>query len=268
MFLEVDGVSKFFEIQREGALVRIPVIDNLSFELEEGAFVSVIGPTGCGKSTLLRILDGLQHPDVGEVRIRGKAVTGPGPDRGMVFQNHNLWPWRTVVRNVEFGLEMLGVSRQERRKRALSLLETVGLSDFSDAYPSQLSGGMQQRVGLARALVLDPDLLLMDEPFGSLDAQTKVLLQEELERLCDRLHNTVVFVTHDIEEALYLSDRILVMGYRPGRILEDIQVPFAQPRESDLRATPEFAKLKQHVWHSLQRGSIQEGASARQVSRQ
>jgi len=267
MFLEVDGVSKFFEIQREGALVRIHVIDNVSFELEEGAFVSVIGPTGCGKSTLLRILDGLQHPDAGEVRIRGKTVTGPGPDRGMVFQNHNLWPWRTVVRNVEFGLEMLGVSPAERRKRALSLLETVGLSDFTDAYPSQLSGGMQQRVGLARALVLDPDLLLMDEPFGSLDAQTKVFLQEELESLCDRLHNSVVFVTHDIEEALYLSDRILVMGSRPGRILEDIQVPFARPRESDLRATSEFTKLKQHVWHSLQRGSLQK-ATAGQVSRQ
>ena len=252
MFLEVEGVSKFFEIRQDNGVATLQVIDNVSFQVEEGAFLSIIGPSGCGKSTLMRLIDGLQQPESGEVRIEGKAVEGPGPDRGMVFQNHNLMPWRTVVRNVEFGLEMLGVPRQERRERALSILETVDLTGFSEAYPSQLSGGMQQRVGLARALVLNPELLLMDEPFGALDAQTKVLLQEQLERLCRRLQNTVVFVTHDIEEALYLSDRILVMGPRPGRIIEDIQVPFARPRESDLRASLEFARLKQKVWHTLQ----------------
>ncbi len=252
MFLEVEGVSKFFEIPKDNGVATLQVIDNVSFQVEEGSFLSIIGPSGCGKSTLMRLIDGLQRPERGEVRIKGRAVAGPGPDRGMVFQNHNLMPWRTVVRNVEFGLEMLGVPRKERRERALSILETVDLTGFSEAYPSQLSGGMQQRVGLARALVLNPELLLMDEPFGALDALTKVLLQEQLERLCRRLQNTVVFVTHDIEEALYLSDRILVMGPRPGRIMEDIQVPFARPRESDLRASPEFARLKQQVWHTLQ----------------
>ena len=258
MFLKVDAVSKSFDIQREGKSTRLQVIDRVSFDQQEGTFVSIIGPSGCGKSTLLRILDGLQQADEGEVRIRDQVVTEPGPDRGMVFQHHNLWPWRTVVRNVEFGLEILGVSKTERRERALALLETVGLNGFAEAYPSQLSGGMQQRVGLARALVLDPDLLLMDEPFGASDAQTKVLLQEELERICRRLANSVVFITHDIEEALYLSDRILVLGQRPSRILEDITVPFPRPREHLLRATPEFAQLKQHVWESLQKGSVGE----------
>ena len=256
MFLEVEGVSKFFKIQQDGGVSILQVIDDISFQLEEGSFLSIIGPSGCGKSTLMRLMDGLQKSDEGEVRIKGRAVTGPSPERGMVFQNHNLMPWRTVIKNVEFGLEMLGVSKQERRSRALSILETVDLTGFSEAYPSQLSGGMQQRVGLARALVLNPELLLMDEPFGALDAQTKVLLQEQLERLCRRLQNTVVFVTHDIEEALYLSDRILVMGTRPGRIMEDIQIPFPRPRESALRASTEFAQLKQHLWSILQQSSL------------
>ena len=199
-----------------------------------------------------------RYPDnyEGEIKIKGRDVTGPSPDRGMVFQNHNLMPWRTVIKNVEFGLEMLGVSKQERRTRALSVLKMVDLTGFSEAYPSQLSGGMQQRVGLARALVLNPKLLLMDEPFGALDAQTKVLLQEQLERLCERLQNTVVFVTHDIEEALYLSDRVLVMGPRPGKIMEDIQIPFSRPRESGLRASAGFAQLKQQIWSVLQRYSF------------
>lgn len=256
MFLEVEGVSKFFKIQQDGGVSILQVIDDISFQLEEGSFLSIIGPSGCGKSTLMRLIDGLQKSDEGEVRIKGRTVTGPSPERGMVFQNHNLMPWRTVIKNVEFGLEMLGVSKQERRSRALSILETVDLTGFSEAYPSQLSGGMQQRVGLARALVLNPELLLMDEPFGALDAQTKVLLQEQLERLCRRLQNTVVFVTHDIEEALYLSDRILVMGTRPGRIMEDIQIPFPRPRESALRASSEFAQLKQDLWSILQQSSF------------
>lgn len=256
MFLEVEGVSKFFKIQQDGGVSILQIIDDISFQLEEGSFLSIIGPSGCGKSTLMRLMDGLQKSDEGEVRIKGRAVTGPSPERGMVFQNHNLMPWRTVIKNVEFGLEMLGVSKQERRSRALSILETVDLTGFSEAYPSQLSGGMQQRVGLARALVLNPELLLMDEPFGALDAQTKVLLQEQLERLCRRLQNTVVFVTHDIEEALYLSDRILVMGTRPGRIMEDIQIPFPRPRESTLRASAEFAQLKQRLWSILQQSNF------------
>lgn len=256
MFLEVEGVSKFFRIQQDGGFSALQVIDDISFQLEEESFLSIIGPSGCGKSTLMRLIDGLQKSDEGEVRIKGRVVTGPSPDRGMVFQNHNLMPWRTVIKNVEFGLEMLGVSKEERRARALSILETVDLTGFSEVYPSQLSGGMQQRVGLARALVLNPELLLMDEPFGALDAQTKVLLQEQLERLCRRLQNTVVFVTHDIEEALYLSDRILVMGPRPGKIVEDIQIPFSRPRESGLRASAEFAQLKQHVWSVLQQYSL------------
>jgi NitT/TauT family transport system ATP-binding protein len=252
MYVEIEAVRKSF--QAPGGR-RLLALDGVSLGFERGAFVSIVGPSGCGKSTLLRLIDGLQRPDEGEVRIDGKPVEGPGPDRAMVFQQHNLFPWRKVLTNVEFGLEMLGVKRPERRQRATRLLETVGLGEFADYYPSQLSGGMQQRVGLARALVLEPEILLMDEPFAAVDALTRVTLQTELRRIWLNAGLNVVFVTHDIEEALFLADRVIVMSARPGAIAEDITLDFPRERDQSLRASQEFGDLKLHCWERLQHGA-------------
>ena len=254
MYLELQSVSRTFILERRRRTEELFVLDEVSFGVEEGSFVAICGPSGCGKSTLLRLLHGLQKPDGGEIRVRGERVVAPRLDRGMVFQNHNLMPWRTVVRNVEFGLEALDLNKQARRERAMTWLEKVGLSDFAGYYPAQLSGGMQQRVGLARALALDPELLLMDEPFGALDAQTRVLLQEELERIWEAEAKTVVFITHDIEEALFLSDRVLVMSARPGRIIADIAVDAPRPRRDTWRSAPEFGRLKGEIWELLRTG--------------
>lgn len=207
---------------------------------------------------MLRIIDGLLEPESGTVRIGGSEVTGPSLDRGFVFQQFNLLPWRTVAGNVEFGLENLGVDKQERRKRAQHWLEIVDLEAFGTYYPAQLSGGMQQRVGLARALAVEPEILLMDEPFGSVDDQTRMLLQEELLQIWERDHKTVIFITHDIEEALFLSDLVVVMSPRPGRILRMLKVPFARPRVDSLRGDAEFARLKQTVWEELRAGVLKQ----------
>jgi NitT/TauT family transport system ATP-binding protein len=254
-YLELDHVSKTFTIERRGGKEELHALDDISFTVEEGTFLSICGPSGCGKSTLLRIIDGLQTTERGEARVRGERITRPGPDRGMVFQHHNLMPWRTVVRNVEFGLETQGISKAERRERALGWLERVGLTEFAGYYPGQLSGGMQQRVGLARALAIDPDMLLMDEPFGALDAQTRIVLQEELERIWAGASKTVIFITHDIDEALYLSDRVLVMSRRPGRVIADVHVDAGRPRGDEWRASAEFAELKGHLWELLRDGA-------------
>ena len=262
MYLELQSVSRTFILERRRRTEELFVLDDISFGVEEGSFVAICGPSGCGKSTLLRLIHGLQKPDGGEIRVRGERVLAPRLDRGMVFQNHNLMPWRTVVRNVEFGLEALGLGKVERRERAMTWLEKVGLTDFASYYPAQLSGGMQQRVGLARALALDPQLLLMDEPFGALDAQTRVLLQEELERIWEAEAKTVVFITHDIEEALFLSDRVLVMSARPGKIIADIAVEAPRPRRDTWRSAPEFGRLKGEIWELLrggQRDAVVEG---------
>lgn len=200
------------------------------------------------------MIAGLIPATSGEIVVDGRPVTGPGPERAMVFQSHNLLPWRTVVRNVEFGLEARGLGRNEIRRRSASMVEFVGLSAFAQAYPAQLSGGMAQRVGVARALVMEPALLLMDEPFGSLDAQTRMTLQTDLARLLAETAPAVLFVTHDIDEALYLGDRVLVMGPRPGTLIADVAVVFARPRSEDVRASPEFAALKGRVWDLLRDG--------------
>jgi NitT/TauT family transport system ATP-binding protein len=254
VYLELQSVSRTFVIERRRRTEELFVLDDITFGVDERSFVAICGPSGCGKSTLLRLIHGLQKPDAGEIRVRGELVTAPRLDRGMVFQNHNLMPWRTVVRNVEFGLEALGLSKDERRRRAMAWLDKVGLADFAGYYPAQLSGGMQQRVGLARALALDPQLLLMDEPFGALDAQTRVLLQEELERIWEAEAKTVVFITHDIEEALFLSDRVIVMSARPGRIIADIPVEAPRPRRDTWRVAPEFSRLKGDIWELLRTG--------------
>lgn len=250
-FLVIDGVTKTFSVRRKAEAEKVIALAPMDLAIEEGEFVAVVGPSGCGKSTLLRIIDGLQPADEGEVRIRGQVVTAPGPDRGMVFQHHNLMPWRTVRRNVEYGLENQGVDKRTRQSIAMDWLTKVDLDTFADFHPGQLSGGMQQRVGLARALAIDPDILLMDEPFGALDAQTRIQLQDELEQLWRASRKTVVFVTHDIEEALFLSDRVVVMSARPGRVVEEIAVPFARPRTDDLRGDPDFAEMKTRVWSLL-----------------
>jgi len=225
---------------------RFEALQDVSFTIQPGEFVCILGPSGCGKSTLLGALAGhLQH-SLGEITVDGKAVNTPHPDRGLVFQQHTLFPWKTVLDNVAFGLKMKGIGKSERRAEARKLLQLVGLSGFEDSYPAQLSGGMQQRVEIARVLINHPRVLLMDEPFGALDAQTRLMMQELLLEVWARIKTTVVFITHDIDEALFLADRILVMSPRPGRIIEEIKLDFARPRHTDLVTTAHFMQLKRH----------------------
>ena len=216
-----------------------------------GEFVSLIGPSGCGKTTLLKMIDGLIPYDEGELRVLGKPVSGPGPERAVVFQNFALLPWLTVLENVAFGLRLRGVDKDERERVAHGNIEMAGLQGFESAYPRQLSGGMQQRVGLARALSVDPDILLMDEPFGSLDAQTRNLMQSDLLRVWDASRKTVVFVTHAMDEAVFLSDRVVLMATRPGRVSEIIDIDLPRPRTDETRTEPRFVELTSYVWDRL-----------------
>jgi NitT/TauT family transport system ATP-binding protein len=221
-------------------------VHDVSFHVRPGEFVCVLGPSGCGKSTLLGALAGHLQPARGEIRVDGEPVRGPGPQRGLVFQHHTLFPWRRVVDNVAFGLKMQGVTRRERRERALELLQLVGLHGFESRYPIELSGGMQQRVEIARVLINQPQVLLMDEPFGALDALTRAKMQHLLLDVWARFRTTVLFITHDIDEALFLADRILIMSPRPGRIVEDLLLPFDRPREAGLPTSAQFVALKRH----------------------
>jgi NitT/TauT family transport system ATP-binding protein len=255
--VDVRGVNKSFPRQQGDGDLR--VLNDVTFSIDAGTFICLVGPSGCGKSTLLRIIDGLIPPDAGEVLIGGERVRGPSLDRGFVFQQFNLLPWRTVVGNVEFGLENMGVRKQERRRRALEIIKLVDLEGFESYYPSQLSGGMQQRVGLARAIAVEPTILLMDEPFGSVDDQTRMLLQNELLKIWEQAQKTVVFVTHDIEEALYLGDKIVVLRARPSRITRIVEVPFGRPRTDDLRGAPEMGHLKQEIREELKSWASVEG---------
>lgn len=208
----------------------LTVMENLSLDVDDREFVVLVGPSGCGKTTLLKMMDGQIEPTSGEVRINDQTVTGPVPEVAMVFQSFELLPWRSVMKNVELGLEIQGVPKDERRERAQRWIDMVGLEGFEDSYPSGLSGGMQQRVGLARALAVEPEILLMDEPFGALDAQTKDEMQTELLQLWEREQKTVFFITHDISEAIYLADRVLVMSQKPAVISKEIEIPFSRPR--------------------------------------
>ena len=225
----------------------VRALDGVSLAVDDGAFVVVVGPSGCGKSTLLRLFAGLTEPTAGEVLYDGEPVAGPSRERAMVFQEFNLFPWRTVRENVTFGLEMAGVGRAERRERAAETLALVGLEADADRYPDALSGGMRQRVGLARALAVDPGVLLMDEPFGSLDARTRATLQRELIAIHARERTTVLFVTHDIDEALLLADRVLVMTDDPNRIVARVDVPFDRPRDDDVETTAAFVDRKRRI---------------------
>lgn len=232
---------------------RAPVtaLKDFNVEVEEGSFVSIVGPSGCGKSTFLNVLLGLIPPNSGEMAIHGKRVTGPGQDRAMVFQEFGLLPWRTVMANVELGLELKGIAAAERRQSSQKFIKMVGLVGFESHYPHELSGGMKQRVGLARALATDPDVLLMDEPFASLDAQTRDIMQAELLRIWQEAKKTVLFVTHQIEEAVYLSDRVLVMTKRPGREKTTIQIDLDRPRDYEMRVSQRFNELKLEIWNQL-----------------
>ena len=231
---------------------RVRALADISFDVQPGEFVSLVGPSGCGKTTLLRIINGLITPDEGEVRVMGHAPE-PGPDLAMVFQSARLLPWRSVRGNIEFVLGLRGLPRAERGDRALALLGAVGLRDFADAFPHQLSGGMQQRVGLARALAVEPKVLLMDEPFAALDAMTREVLRRELLQLWWRRKTAIVFVTHDLDEAILLSQRIVLLRPRPGRVDEIVDVPLPQPRwQDDPRQLPAFATLRAHLWARIQ----------------
>ncbi len=221
-------------------------VQDVSLSIAPGEFVCVLGPSGCGKSTLLGALAGHWTPSRGSIHVDGAPVAGPHPDRGLVFQQHTLFPWKKVLDNVAFGLKMQGVARAERRERARDLLGLVGLAGFEDRYPIQLSGGMQQRVEIARVLINHPRVMLMDEPFGALDAQTRLKMQELLLDVWARVNTTIIFITHDIDEALFLADRILVMSPRPGRIIDEIRLDFARPRHPDVMTSNHFTRLKRH----------------------
>ncbi len=229
----------------------VTALKELTLDVAKGEFVSLVGPSGCGKSTFLNVLLGLLKPDAGEIRLNGKQITGPGQERAMVFQEFGLLPWRTVLANVELGLELKGVQAPVRRKRAMELIKMAGLAGFASHYPHELSGGMKQRVGLARALATDPEVLLMDEPFAALDAQTRDLMQMELLQIWDRTKKTVVFVTHSIEEAAYLSDRVIVISARPGRAKDVMKIALPRPRDYEMRLSAEFNDIKAKIWASL-----------------
>jgi NitT/TauT family transport system ATP-binding protein len=247
MSFRCEHLSKSFAL-KDGF---VQALQDLTFSVREGEFISIVGPSGCGKTTLLKLIAGLLKPSTGSVVLN--TVPGDGrPASALVFQEHGLFPWMTVLQNVAFGLETRGVGRDERHDRARAFIASVGLTPFASAFPHQLSVGMRQRVGIARAFLADPQLLLMDEPLGSLDAQTRLLLQEELLRLWTRSRSAVVYVTHDIEEAVLLGDRVLVLTGRPGRIQGEITVPLGRPRKLEYASNVEVTAIKWQVWKMLE----------------
>ena len=246
--LELRGVSMIYEQRGK----RFEALRDISLQVDAGEFISIVGASGCGKTTLLRIADGLTKPTRGEVTVDGREVTGPGPDRGFVFQQDALFPWRTVLDNVIFGLEVQGRKKAESRARADGLLRLVGLAGFEQHFPHELSGGMRQRANLARALTIDPDVLLMDEPFASLDAQTREIMQAELLRIWRSNKKTVLFVTHQIDEAVFLADRVLVMTSRPGQIKAVLDVDIPRPRDLSVKRTPRFLELVDEIWKMIE----------------
>ncbi|QDF99013.1 sulfonate ABC transporter ATP-binding protein [Azoarcus sp. DD4] len=225
----------------------LDAVRGISLDVKPGEFVSIVGPSGCGKSTLLNIVAGFLKPSRGSATVDAAAIRGPGADRGVVFQQYSLFPWLKVRENVEFGLKMQGVGRSERESKARTLLGLAGLLAFENHYPDQLSGGMKQRVGIVRALATGPQVLLMDEPFGALDAQTRVVMQEILTNMWQQLRLSVLFITHDIEESIFLSDKVYVMTARPGRIKAEIPIPLPRPRTAEMTSSPEFVAIHQQL---------------------
>jgi len=253
--LMLRGVSKNFGAPEDGVGV-VRALDNISFQVREGEFFSIIGPSGCGKSTLLRIIGGLIPGFGGDVMLGTERISEPHPWLAMVFQEESTFPWKTTLGNVEFGLEMRGERLEERRRKALEMIQLVGLSGFENRYPSELSGGMRQRVAIARALVMEPKVLLMDEPFGALDEQTRIILGEALLKLRDKLRQTIVFVTHNINESVQLSDRVMVMTARPGRAKSVFEIDLPHPRDSSIITSDRFGKLVGQIWGTLREESF------------
>ncbi|WP_221774054.1 ABC transporter ATP-binding protein [Novosphingobium flavum] len=254
--LSLKGVCKSFRLRGTGADGQeqfINVLRNVNFDVRQGEIVSIIGESGCGKTTLLRIVQGLIRLDSGAIEVDGVPVKKPGRDRGFVFQQASLLPWRTARQNIEFGLELQNLTRAQRAQRANELLALVGLSHAADQLPHQLSGGMQQRIGLARAMAINPEILLMDEPFSALDAQTREVLQAELLRIQAETHKTTLFVTHDLDEAIYLSNRVVVLAAKPGRVKKIIDIPFRHPRPElpELRGDPLFQDIRAEMWELI-----------------
>ncbi|WP_067461850.1 ABC transporter ATP-binding protein [Nocardia amamiensis] len=261
--LSLTGVHKEFAVR--GSQERFTAVKDISLELREGEFLVLVGPSGSGKSTLLDLLGGLSKPTSGEILLDGKPITGPGLDRGIVFQQYALLPWRTARANIEFGLEAKGLRRTARRELAEHYLELVGLSGFGDRYPHELSGGMKQRVAIARSLAFDPEVLLMDEPFAALDAQTRESLQDELLRIWRATGKTVLFITHGIDEAVYLGQRVAVLTSRPGRIKAVVDVEIDRNAGGDIRSSERFRDYRHEIWTLLQ-SEVQRAASLERES--
>ena len=242
--LQASGIRKRYT--KDGRVLE--VLDIESFTVREGEFITVIGPSGCGKSTFLHIMGGFIPADGGTIRVYGDTVNGPGPDRGMMFQEFALFPWKTVAGNVAWGLEVQGTPKPEVDATVQKYLDIMGLADFRNHYPAEISGGMKQRAALARVLAFDPKVLLMDEPFGALDAQTRETMQEEVTRIWERTRKTIVFVTHDIEEAVYLGDRVVVLSARPGRIREEVKIDLPRPRGLEIKKSTRCHEYRNHIW--------------------
>ena len=250
--IEIRGVHKEFAKGER----RVVALQDIDLTVAEREFVAILGPSGCGKSTLLNMVAGFDLPTRGSVKVAGETIIAPAPSRGVVFQEPALFPWLTVMDNVVFGPKTVGQRAADYRARAAQIIEAVGLSGFEASYPAELSGGMRQRVGIARVLIMEPKVLLMDEPFGSLDAQTRTLMQELLLALWERHHQTVLFITHDIEEAVLLADRVCVMTARPGRIKKSIEVRMPRPRSIELTTSPEFNALRREVLELIRQESL------------
>ncbi|MCP1830429.1 NitT/TauT family transport system ATP-binding protein [Bradyrhizobium sp. USDA 4532] len=269
--ISFDKVRKEFVTRGEGGRPAgyFTALEDITFDVRAGEFLALVGPSGCGKSTLLDLLGGLATPTSGRILLDGRPIVGPGRDRGVVFQQYALFPWRTAAQNVEFGLDIAGLKPKQRGEIARHFLDLVGLSGFADRYPHELSGGMKQRVAIARSLAYDPEVLLMDEPFAALDAQTRETLQGELLRIWRATGKTIIFITHGIDEAVVLGQRVAVMTSRPGRIKEIVDIPAALRSEAeDVRSLPEFGRVRHEIW-SLLREEVQKaqlGQSASRVS--
>lgn len=256
--VSVRHATKIFESARG----TVHSLQDVDLEIARGDFVTLVGPSGCGKSTMLNLIGGLLEATSGDVLVDGKPVRGPGPDRGVIFQQYALFPWLTALQNVEFGLRLQGLGRKEQRKRAQHYLELVGLGGFGGALPKELSGGMKQRCAIARAYAVNPSILLMDEPFGALDALTRVQMQDDLLATWQQERRTVMFITHDVDEAVYLANRVVVMSPRPGRITDVVDVPLPYPRTEEMRLSDEFAHIRARVWRGVHHRDDPEGTTS------
>ena len=260
MKLQARDVVIHHRRQRYGDMLL--AVDGATFDIADGEFVAIVGPSGCGKTTFLNAVDGLLPITSGTLTLNGKQIVKPGHDRAMVFQQPSLLPWRTVMGNVMYGVELLGIPKEEARSRAKRFVELVGLGGFVESYPLELSGGMQQRANLARALAVDPEVLLLDEPFAALDAQTRETMQQELLRIWNETRKMAIFITHDIVEAVYLADRVVVFTARPGRVKEIVKVDIPRPRDLRVKRDPRFVEIERRIWESIREEAVSDGLVA------